>query len=120
MFEKGTYIEGRYEILDQIGTGGMSLVYKALDHTLNRNVAIKVLKSEFAQDPQFLAKFQVEAQAAAGLNHPNIVNIYEGHYLKDLYRKEGTPLLERIRIHSDSGGKGYRGCTSSPGGSQGY
>ncbi len=77
MFEKGTYIEGRYEILDQIGTGGMSLVYKALDHTLNRNVAIKVLKSEFAQDPQFLAKFQVEAQAAAGLNHPNIVNIYD-------------------------------------------
>ena len=77
MFEKGTYIDGRYEILDQIGTGGMSLVYKALDLTLNRNVAIKVLKSEFARDPQFLAKFQVEAQAAAGLNHPNIVNIYD-------------------------------------------
>ncbi len=77
MFEKGTYIGERYEILDKIGTGGMSLVFKALDHTLNRNVAIKVLKPEFSEDPQFLSKFRTEARSAAGLTHPNIVNIYD-------------------------------------------
>ena len=77
MFERGTYIAERYEILEKIGTGGMSFVYKAMDHTLNRNVAIKVLKPEFADNQNFLAKFKIEAQSAAGLTHPNIVNIYD-------------------------------------------
>ncbi len=67
----------RYEILDKIGTGGMSDVYKAMDHLLGRNVAVKVLKSEYSEDVNFLSKFRTEAQAAAGLEHPNIVNIYD-------------------------------------------
>lgn len=75
-----TMIAERYEILNRIGIGGMSIVYKAKDHKLNRFVAIKQLKEEFANDPTFLAKFQTEAQAAAGLTHPNIVNVYDvGH-----------------------------------------
>ena len=61
----------------KIGTGGMSDVYKAKDHTLGRCVAIKVLKPEFCEDMNFVSKFRAEAQAAAGLEHPNIVNIYD-------------------------------------------
>lgn len=73
----GTFLGNRYEIIEQIGTGGMSDVYKAVDHSLNRDVAIKVLKSEFAEDTSFVTKFRAEAQAAAALEHPNIVNIYD-------------------------------------------
>lgn len=77
MLKNGTYIANRYEIVGQIGTGGMSDVYKAKDHTLGRYVAIKVLKEEFSEDTNFVTKFRSEAQAAAGLEHPNIVNIYD-------------------------------------------
>ena len=77
MLSEGMYIAERYEIIEKIGTGGMSYVYKAKDHTLGRFVAIKVLKSEFANDAGFLAKFRSEAQSAAALSHPNIVNIYD-------------------------------------------
>lgn len=73
----GTFLQNRYEILEQIGSGGMSDVYKALCHKLNRTVAIKVLKEEFSQDLNFVSKFKMEAQAAAGLSHPNIVSIYD-------------------------------------------
>ncbi|WP_313187445.1 Stk1 family PASTA domain-containing Ser/Thr kinase [Lacrimispora sp.] len=73
----GTFLQDRYEILDQIGSGGMSDVYKALCHKLNRPVAIKVLKEEFSSDSGFVSKFKMEAQAAARLSHPNIVNIYD-------------------------------------------
>ncbi|WP_034831598.1 Stk1 family PASTA domain-containing Ser/Thr kinase [Lacrimispora indolis] len=73
----GTFLQDRYEILDQIGSGGMSDVYKALCHKLNRPVAIKVLKEEFSSDSGFVGKFKMEAQAAACLSHPNIVNIYD-------------------------------------------
>ncbi|MEY8352226.1 Stk1 family PASTA domain-containing Ser/Thr kinase [Lachnospiraceae bacterium 54-53] len=73
----GTFLQDRYEILDQIGSGGMSDVYKALCHKLNRLVAIKVLKEEFSSDSGFVSKFKMEAQAAARLSHPNIVNIYD-------------------------------------------
>ncbi|MEG1848353.1 MAG: Stk1 family PASTA domain-containing Ser/Thr kinase [Lachnospiraceae bacterium] len=73
----GMLIGDRYEILDKIGTGGMSDVYKAKCHKLNRNVAIKVLKQEFSENTNFVHKFRVEAQAAAGLMHPNIVNVYD-------------------------------------------
>jgi len=73
----GTYLQKRYEILEQIGAGGMSEVYKAKCHILNRLVAIKVLKEEFCSDAGFVKKFKMEAQAAAGLSHPNIVNIYD-------------------------------------------
>lgn len=77
MLEKGTFINNRYEILSRVGAGGMSNVYKAKDHKLNRNVAIKVLKSEYSKDKNFVSKFRVEAQSAASLIHPNIVNVYD-------------------------------------------
>lgn len=71
------FVGDRYEIVNKIGTGGMSDVYKAKDHTLGRFVAIKVLKPEFSEDVNFVTKFRTEAQSAAGLEHPNIVNIYD-------------------------------------------
>ena len=73
----GTFLQDRYEILDRIGSGGMSDVYKAQCHTLNRLVAIKVLKEEFTSDDTFVKKFKMEAQAAARLSNPNIVNVYD-------------------------------------------
>ena len=77
MLEVGTFLGDRYEILVLIGSGGMADVYKAKCHKLNRFVAIKVLKSEFSSDSSFVSKFKAEAQAAAGLMHPNIVNVYD-------------------------------------------
>lgn len=77
MLRKGMFISDRYEVIDKIGSGGMSDVYKTKDHKLNRFVAIKVLKSEFSEDKSFVTKFKVEAQSAAGLSHPNIVNVFD-------------------------------------------
>lgn len=77
MIKIGMLIADRYEVLEKVGTGGMSDVYKAKDHRLNRMVAVKVLKQEFAENATFVSKFRVEAQAAAGLMHPNIVNVYD-------------------------------------------
>lgn len=77
MLQPGTMLQERYEILEKIGSGGMSEVYKAKCHKLNRLVAIKVLKTEFISDATFVSKFKMEAQAAAGLSHPNIVSIYD-------------------------------------------
>ena len=77
MIKIGMIIGDRYEILEKIGTGGMSDVYKAKCHKLNRYVAVKVLKQEFSENANFVSKFRVEAQAAAGLMHPNIVNVYD-------------------------------------------
>ena len=77
MFEPGMIIQNRYEIIEEVGSGGMSVVYKAKCHVLNRYVAIKVLKPEFADDKSFVSKFRIEAQSAAGLSHPNIVNVYD-------------------------------------------
>lgn len=77
MVKIGMMIGDRYEILEKIGTGGMSDVYKAKCHKLNRYVAVKVLKQEFAENENFVSKFNIEAQAAAGLMHPNIVNVYD-------------------------------------------
>ena len=77
MLEQGKFVADRYEILAVVGAGGMSDVYKAKDHVLGRFVAIKVLKQEFAEDVNFVTKFRTEAQSAAGLEHPNIVNIYD-------------------------------------------
>lgn len=77
MIKLGMLIGGRYEVLEKIGTGGMSDVYKAKDQKLNRFVAVKVLKQEFSENRNFVSKFRVEAQAAAGLMHPNIVNVYD-------------------------------------------
>lgn len=77
MLRTGTYLQDRYEIIELIGSGGMSVVYKARCHKLNRYVAIKVLKEEFSSDAGFVAKFKMEAQTASGLAHPNIVNVYD-------------------------------------------
>lgn len=85
MIRIGMLIADRYEILEKVGTGGMADVYKAKDHTLNRFVAVKVLKQEFSENENFVAKFRVEAQAAAGLMHPNIVNVYDVGEEKGIY-----------------------------------
>ena len=77
MLSTGTFLQDRYEILEKIGSGGMSDVYRAKCHKLNRLVAIKVLKEEFSSDASFVEKFKMEAQAAARLSHPNIVSVYD-------------------------------------------
>ncbi len=77
MITQGVFIADRYEVIDKVGSGGMSDVYRAKDHILGREVAIKILKQEFSEDATFVAKFRTEAQSAAGLEHPNIVNIYD-------------------------------------------
>lgn len=73
----GQILDNRYEILEVIGSGGMAVVYKALCHRLNRNVAVKVLKDEFANDNEFREHFRAESQAVAMLSHPNIVSVYD-------------------------------------------
>ncbi len=77
MVVPGMYLADRYEMIEKIGSGGMADVYKAKDHKLNRLVAVKVLKHEFSVDATFVKKFRVEAQSAAGLSHPNVVNVYD-------------------------------------------
>ena len=77
MLKEGVILGERYEIISRIGSGGMADVYKAKDHKLNRMVAVKALKPEFREDKTFFSKFRTEAQAAAGLSHPNIVNVYD-------------------------------------------
>lgn len=101
MVKIGMIIGDRYEILEKIGTGGMSDVYKAKDHKLNRPVAVKVLKQEFSENANFVSKFRIEAQAAAGLMHPNIVNVYDvgeenGIYYIVMELVEGITLKKYI------------------------
>ncbi|MBO5999267.1 MAG: Stk1 family PASTA domain-containing Ser/Thr kinase, partial [Lachnospiraceae bacterium] len=85
MVSVGMLIADRYEIVEKVGSGGMSDVYRAKDHKLNRFVAVKALKQEFSENANFVSKFRVEAQAAAGLMHPNIVNVYDVGEEKGLY-----------------------------------
>jgi serine/threonine-protein kinase len=73
----GQLLDGRYEILELIGEGGMAIVYKALDHRLNRNVAVKILRDEMAQDEEFKRRFCAESHAVAMLSNPNIVAVYD-------------------------------------------
>ena len=101
MIKIGMMIGDRYEILEKIGTGGMSDVYKAKCHKLNRYVAVKVLKQEFSENANFVSKFRIEAQAAAGLMHPNIVNVYDvgeenGIYYIVMELVEGITLKKYI------------------------
>ena len=77
MVKDGIVLGKRYAVLSKIGAGGMADVYKGKDHKLNRFVAIKVLKSTYRSDETFIKKFLSEAQAAAGLMHPNVVNVYD-------------------------------------------
>ena len=102
MLKEGMFLGDRYEILEKIGVGGMAEVYKAKCHKLNRLVAIKVLKKEFCDDENFVARFKAEAQAAAGLSHPNVVSIFdvgdegELHYIV-MELVEGITLKEYIQ-----------------------
>ena len=101
MLREGMFIAERYEILERIGSGGMSDVYKAKCHKLNRYVAIKVLKPEYSEDKTFVSKFKAEAQAAAGLMHANIVNVYDvgeenGIYYIVMELVEGITLKKYI------------------------
>lgn len=101
MLRKGMFLADRYEIIEQIGTGGMSDVYKAKCHKLNRYVAIKVMKSEFSDDKTFVSKFRAEAQSVAGFTHPNIVNVYDvgdenGVYYIVMELVEGITLKKYI------------------------
>ena len=73
----GSLIGNRYEVIEKIGTGGMADVYRAIDHRLNRHVAVKVLKNEYSEDTKFVTKFRQEAQAVACLSHPNVVAVYD-------------------------------------------
>ena len=101
MLRKGLFLADRYEIIEQIGTGGMSDVYKAKCHKLNRYVAIKVMKSEFSEDKTFVSKFRAEAQSVAGFTHPNVVNVYDvgdenGIYYIVMELVEGITLKKYI------------------------
>ena len=74
---KGRLLGNRYEIIENVGSGGMATVYKAKCHVLNRYVAIKILRDEFTTDEEFIKRFEVEAQSAASITHPNIVSVYD-------------------------------------------
>ena len=101
-FEQGQVIAGRYRVLRKLGAGGMADVYLAEDTTLGRRVAVKVLLQRYAGDAQFVERFRREAQAAARINHPNIVNIYDwgpvdGTYYIVMEYVEGETLKDHIR-----------------------
>lgn len=113
----GKLLGNRYEVVEKVGIGGMASVYKAKDKTLNRYVAIKALKDEYAEDQEFIRRFQIEAQSAASLSHPNIVSIFdvsewegihyivmeliEGKTLKDVINEKGKlPWREACEIAS--------------------
>ena len=101
MLKEGIFLGKRYEILERVGAGGMADVYKSKDHKLNRFVAVKVLKSDYRNDEVFIQKFVSEAQAAAGLMHPNVVNVYDvgqdrGLYYMVMELVEGITLKDYI------------------------
>ena len=101
MIRNGAILGKRYEVAERVGTGGMADVYRGYDHKLQRAVAIKALKSEYSEDASFVRKFQSEAQAAAGLMHANIVNVYDvgeqsGLYYMVMELVEGITLKEYI------------------------
>ena len=105
MVKDGIFLGNRYQVLSKIGAGGMADVYKGKDTMLNRFVAIKVLKKEYREDENFVRKFRSEAQAAAGLLNPNIVNVYDvgedrGLYYMVMELVEGITLKEYIKKRS--------------------
>jgi serine/threonine-protein kinase len=80
----GMMLDNRYEILEKVGSGGMAVVYKARCHRLNRLVAVKILRDEFARDDDFRRRFHAESQAVAMLSHPNIVAVYDVNKTADI------------------------------------
>lgn len=93
---------GRYELIEKIGEGGMAVVYKSKDRLLNRFVAIKILRPEYTKDSQFVDSFRKESQAAAGLQHSNIISVYDvGHegniHFIVMELVDGKPLSEIIK-----------------------
>ncbi|MCX6393764.1 MAG: Stk1 family PASTA domain-containing Ser/Thr kinase [Solirubrobacterales bacterium] len=111
---EGTVVGDRYTVVSRLGSGGMADVYLANDSELGRKVALKVLHRRFASDPEFVARFRLEAEAAAGLQHPNVVSVYDrgdwegtsyiameylpGRTLKELIREE-APLAPQRAVH---------------------
>ena len=109
MVKDGIFLGNRYQVLSKIGAGGMADVYKGKDTMLNRFVAIKVLKKEYREDENFVRKFRSEAQAAAGLLNPNIVNVYDvgednGVYYIVMELVDGITLKKYIPVAAGMGG----------------
>jgi eukaryotic-like serine/threonine-protein kinase len=117
--EIGTVLGGRYRLVELLGQGGMATIYRAHDNQLDRDVAVKLLRPEYGRDPEFLSRFRQEAQAAASLNHPNIVSVYdygqdaagpfivmelvEGEDLASIIRRSGAlPPRQAARIIADA------------------
>src|SRR5450755_3326103 len=112
-----TLIDGRYRVISRLGAGGMAEVFLAEDQQLGRKVALKLLYRRFAEDPDFVERFRREAHAAAGLQHPNVVGVYDrgeydgtyyiameylpGRTLKQLIRKAARFAHRRGIIHRD-------------------
>ena len=114
----GMLLEGRYELLECIGSGGMAVVYRAMDNRLNRYVAVKIMRQEFADNVKFRQRFQTESHAIAKLNHPNVVNVFDvshtdnveyivmelvnGQTLKQYMRtKKRLGVRETLNFHPD-------------------
>src|SRR5437588_6889766 len=98
----GSVVDGRYKVVARLGAGGMADVYLAEDQQLGRNVAVKLLHRRFAEDPGFVERFRREAQAAAGLQHPNVVGVYDrgdydGTYYIAMEHLSGRSLKQLIR-----------------------
>ncbi len=105
---------GRYHLVSRIGAGGMGEVYDAIDSTLGRHVALKILKSDAVSDPQRVARFVQEARSASALNHPNLVSIYEvgthanvhfiamemidGSTLRNIFSSERVPIKRSLEL----------------------
>ena len=109
---EGKLLGNRYEMIEKVGNGGMSTVYKATDKVLKRNVAVKILRDEFTTDEEFIKRFEAEAQSAARLTHANIVSIYDvgvdgnlyyivmeliqGKTLKEIIQDDRRIILEMV------------------------
>ena len=101
---EGMILDERYELLEQIGSGGMAVVYRALDHRLNRQVAVKIMRTELASNERFRQRFQTESHAIAKLNHPNIVSVFDVSHTDSveyivMELLEGETLKQYLRQH---------------------
>src|SRR5215217_9569063 len=100
--QRDTVVDGRYRVLDRLGSGGMADVYCAEDLQLGRKVALKLLHPRFAEDQDFVERFRREASSAAGLQHPNVVSVYDRGEYEDTYfiameLIDGSSLRDLIR-----------------------